>query len=499
MRGAAKFNVIKPIGTIKLFSLPPDDVRGKFTLRMLPAVLSGTVLLISYTEPPAGPTHCMDDEMQPKVAKKGSTLLNQHRLHAEKQWLSLDQICQDPSNRDEEGTKVDECLSKAELIEHQGFDFEKVRCVVVQMPLSEEKRKLILSKQHDWHSEDSRYPLSDEKLLEFTCVGGNHLLTFLKMVKASVSCASFVSVQAGMQEQMSVALLSKMDSDFGKAVTNGIPCVVLSRDVRDIDGALTDIQASENQGHSINTLESDKQCILRCASRLASPSVDLDALKTSLQNQFPHLKDHVPGYIKFTQEIGGVDSVHFRYWKICDARFGSNTAGLRGKFLEEISNVSPTYPFLKRSLVLAARFVPRNKLPMRLTIVDWFSISDVKKIMGSSEEELQHIEDTLKSFEAIVAAIPAQKDRYVFQARSDCRLMRLVCDKKDKGFPIFESFEAIVTELKVEVSEFISTKRVTPRSDSERSSAQDMPSDMVFFDGYQHQTYFALHIQFGLQ
>ena len=55
---------------------------------------------------------------------------------------------------------------------------------------------------------------------------------------------------------MSVELLRQMDKDFGRAVEGKIPCIVLSRGVRDLPGALQEIQTSENAGHILNTLES---------------------------------------------------------------------------------------------------------------------------------------------------------------------------------------------------------------------------------------------------
>lgn len=453
--------------------LPPEVVSGKRVLGIMPAILGGSVVFVgAFTQQPPNPqSFCMDEAPQSKVAKKGSQYLNDHRLHKEPKWLNIDLICQDPSNRDEEGTKVDEVLAKAELIENQGFDMGKVRCVIIQMPLGEEARGKILSKQKDWKAEDERYPVSDDKLIEYTCVGGNHLLTFLKMVKAEIHCSSFVSLQGGGSEVMSLSLLGQMDPEFAKAVSTNIPCVVLSRDVRSIEGALADIQASENQGHSLNTLESDKQCILRCASRIAQSRSDVETVESHIQAQFPHLREHVPGYIKFTQEMGGLDSIHFRYWKVCDARFGSNTAGLRGKFLEEICSMSPNNPYTKRAVVLAARFVPRSKIPPRLTIVDWFSVTDIKKLVSKSEEELEAIESLLTTFEQTVKEISTDREQLLFQARSDCRLMRHVLDKKDKGFPTFDDQESILKELKIEVAEFLKSKRSTPRTDKEREDA----------------------------
>jgi hypothetical protein len=165
-----------------------------------------------------------------KNAKQGSTLISKFRLTAEVHHVSVTAMLQDPSNRDEEGVMVNEVSAKAAGIEGRGFDFDKVRVVPVQMPLEKHKRDIIFA------NKDDRYPAFDENRIKYSFLGGNHLPAgmgdWMQMITAETPCASFCSVKG--------------------ADGSG-----------DEPGALQSIQVSENQTHVLNTLESDKQCILR--------------------------------------------------------------------------------------------------------------------------------------------------------------------------------------------------------------------------------------------
>ena len=50
-----------------------------------------------------------------------------------------------------------------------------------------------------------------------------------------------------------------------------------------------------------------------------------------------------------------------------------------------------------------------------------------------------------------------------FYCRSETRVARLICEKKDKTFPEFEAITDIVEELKTELKEFKATGRLKPR------------------------------------
>ena len=302
----------------------------------------------------------MSQSKHAKNAKKGSTYISKYRVFEEVQWLSVTTMLQDPSNRDEEGVMINEVLSKAAGIEGQGFDSDKVRVVVVHMPLDENKRKIIFDKNKEWRAQDSRYPAFDEHLIEYSVLGGNHLVVGMQMMRAETQCASFCSVNQpdGSGAQMSLSLLSSMDRDYAKACTGKIPCVVLRREVRDEPGALQDIQVSENQTHVLNTLESDKQCILRCATWLHDGTLEQKGeilLKDQLRKEFPHLAQHVDGYYSWCQQMGGLGSPHFVHWKHCDTRFTEACCTLRGSLMNKIASLPATVPYVKRSVALAAR------------------------------------------------------------------------------------------------------------------------------------------------
>ena len=134
------------------------------------------------------------DETKSKVPKRGAGHIQHFRSGPGCEWLDVDCMIQDPSNRDKEGVKIADVLHKAEGIEHQGFNFEKVRVILAQLPLDPQQRSEIFAQNKVWKEQDDLYPSYDEKKVEYTVLGGNHLVTFLKMVKLSTSTPSFTSV-----------------------------------------------------------------------------------------------------------------------------------------------------------------------------------------------------------------------------------------------------------------------------------------------------------------
>ena len=76
------------------------------------------------------------DAKEAKIQKRGGHYIQQHRTNPhEVDWISLDEFITDPDNRNGEEVKIDDVVSKAEMVEAQGFDMTKVRIVLVSMPL----------------------------------------------------------------------------------------------------------------------------------------------------------------------------------------------------------------------------------------------------------------------------------------------------------------------------------------------------------------------------
>ena len=84
------------------------------------------------------------DETKKKTAKKGAGYIEQFRVGPGTEWVDVDSMIQDPSNRDKEGVRIAEVLQKAEGIEHQGFNFEKVRVILAQLPLDPQQRSTLV-------------------------------------------------------------------------------------------------------------------------------------------------------------------------------------------------------------------------------------------------------------------------------------------------------------------------------------------------------------------
>ena len=70
----------------------------------------------------------------------------------------------------------------------QGYDFTKVRIILIQMPLEDAERQRIIDANAAWRCDDPRFPDFDSSRVDHSCVGGKHLVTFLKMVKQSTLC-----------------------------------------------------------------------------------------------------------------------------------------------------------------------------------------------------------------------------------------------------------------------------------------------------------------------
>ena len=421
-----------------------------------------------------GVVSCVEtDAVDTKKSRLGSKLLNQYRL-GDVEWVSIDAIITDPTNRDGECIKLDDALAKGEAIEAQGFDFSKVRMVCVQMPHGETARDHIFDTNETWKRDDPRFPLFDRQRIEYSCVGGNHLLTFLKMLAQQTSCESFVSIvpKNGETPSMSLSVMEKSDKQFHDAATKKVPCIILKREAREEEDALHNIQLSENAGHGLCTLQSDKQCMLRIAKATLAPGYDASVrdlqVIPQLKREFPHLSEHVIDYATFVTAIGGGGSPHWGYYKIADARFGSNKAALRGSLLAAVAKLPAKHPLLMRAIAIAARCLPVG-FPRtdNSTPVDWFTKVDITNATSDCDK-MADAEDVLMTMhDYIREKIVDEHNNMIFRCRADCRVARLLTNKKHKMFRSFQDFTSVFDELKYEVTEFIANGRVKARSATE--------------------------------
>ena len=416
-----------------------------------------------------------------KTQKVGSGLISRYRIADSAEMISVDAIVIDPENRDGECIKLNDVLTKAEQIESQGFDLSKVRIVLVQLPLDTKERRVILNTNTKWREEDPRFPTFEKAKVEFSCVGGNHLVTFLKMAKQSIVCDSFVSVtpQGGGEAAISLNALTQSDSDFANAVTDKVPCVVLRREVRDIPEALHQIQSSENAGHTLITPESDKQCMLRIAKATLATDFDRVLTVAKLQKEFPHLREFVGDYCSFVAALGGGGSPHWRHWKICDARFTERSCHLRGSLLQQIADLPAELVRVKCACALAARMLPKGFVRnVGGAVVDWFTKTDIITNVGA-HNELHIAEDMLAEMGAHVTTALAggcgvdnSLVEWQFLARLDARIARLLAKKAHKSLHQFDSLAEIAEETRHEVANFKHTQKVAPtRSVEERRGA----------------------------
>ena len=410
-----------------------------------------------------------------KLQKRGKELITKYRRGSDLVTVDIAEIIMDPANRDGDGIKLDEVLKKGELIDNSGFDFDRVRVVLVQLPLDAAERKKIFDKNLEWKNADPRFPSWDEGRVEYTCVGGNHLVTFLKMVSQGAACSSFCSVPDGLVgARMSLECLRSSDADFALGVTRGVPAVILHRTVRAAANALQDIQAAENMGATLLTVESDKQCILRCAKMLTSfefGELGLSNAVKLIETQFPQLEGHVNDYFFFVEQLGGLESPHFKHWRIADARFTSNRTQLRGSYLRAVGSVSVQYPRVKRGLAWCAKQLPRNHKSRTSTSVfaDWFSKTDVTNLVSSGK--LPEGEALLERAEALSLKTMPEKEHLRMFCRTESRVLRFLLGKTDKSFPTYESLENIMEELELELAEYKKSGKNIPRGARDKKEA----------------------------
>ena len=417
-----------------------------------------------------------------KIQKIGKRLLSQYRMSTELKITDVNEIIMDPSNREGDGVNIEEVLNKARSIEAQGFDPERVRVVLVQMPLDATGRQDIFDKNKEWKSRDERYPSWDEGRVQYTCVGGNHLVTFLKMVTQTIPCASFCSMTgpAG-DEAISIDMLRSTDGDFANAVTEGVPCITLLRSVREVPNALLDIQAAENAGATLYTPESDKQCVLRCAKVLSQPDVSMtwEQRLTILQGQFPHLRDHIADFCYFVDRMGGSESHHFKHWKLADSRFTSNRAMLSGKFMRSVAALSVQVPYVKRGLGWVAKQLPRG-YTWGGSFPDWLTTSDVANLKGPDKRDMvNEAEAFLKLTEEESFAVSSESDRLLLLCRTEARVIRYLTSKKHESFPLFETLDDLKTEWAIEMAQYKKDKKTAPRSAKEAMYVCTMYVDYV--------------------
>jgi hypothetical protein len=411
-----------------------------------------------------------EDVTASKIQKVGKRLLSKYRMSTELKLTDVRDIIMDPSNREGDGVNIEEVLNKARSIEAQGFDPERVRVVLVQMPLDAHERQAIYDKNKEWMARDDRYPPWDEGRVQWTCVGGNHLVTFLKMVAARMPCASFCSTTgAAGYETISLDMLRSTDHDFANAVTAGVPCITLARSVRAEPNALLDIQAAENAGATLYTPESDKQCVLRCAKVLSQTDGNMTWAQRLqlLQGQFPHLADHIADFCYFIDRMGQSESLHFKHWKLADARFTSNRAQVNGHYMRAVGNLSVDFPYVKRSLGWAAKQLPKG-WKWKGAFADWISSSDIASLRGAHRrEEMADADNFLKSAATECDAVSSENHRLLLLCRTEARVARLLCNKKHESFPLFETLDDIKAEFGIEMAQYKKDSRTAPRSAKE--------------------------------
>jgi hypothetical protein len=145
--------------------------------------------------------------------------------------------------------------------------------------------------------------------------------------------------------------------------------------------------------------------------------------------------------------------------------------------MQKIASLPVLFPMVKRGLALAARTLPVAFIKdPTAPFQDWFSKNDIGSI---DDAQLPLAEECIESMVSHAAnKIESAHNQAMFIARGETRVVRLLCKKKHKGFPVFEKFEDILEEQKLEIAEFLQSGRVKARSNAERLAAEQ--SDKVW-------------------
>jgi len=138
----------------------------------------------------------------------------------------------DPENRDRQFVKPDAAVDKGRKIFEAGFVAEKARVILLELPTDPTARGAVISLNEEKARQDTRLPTVDVGAAAFSCLGGNHLGIFSRMVLQGVQIKGFCAEGSEGQECLSLHALQRMDPEFGKAVVDGVACTVLSQRMR---------------------------------------------------------------------------------------------------------------------------------------------------------------------------------------------------------------------------------------------------------------------------
>ena len=216
--------------------------------------------------------------------------------HGDRTWIDVcNEVVMDPCNRDGEGCHIDEVLKKAKLIETHGFEYSLLRIILVEMPVALEARQAIFDFNNRLGNADPRYPKYDPNTIKWTCIGGNHLVLFLKMVRQRIPCDCFCSVPGpGDVMELSLEKLRSFDGDFANAVSSPVPTIPLLKRIRDATGdKMQVIMQGENQTVMAFTAEGHKQCLVRCAKLLHNKDFETDTIYIHKNTNNKHRKRDV--------------------------------------------------------------------------------------------------------------------------------------------------------------------------------------------------------------
>ena len=223
------------------------------------------------------------------------------------QWIVASQ------SRNKVFVNVDDMQGCGDDVRFIGYSDNKTHFIGVLFPAGkniQEAEFIYNEKPANRHPE---LPKVKRDMVIGTGLGGNHFNTYLRAVgQRRPHVGSQIADASG---NLSVDILRQISPMYARAVQQGVPCTVLSaKMLTEEPGAANDIQAAENGTRAVGKLESCIQMVRKACARIEDPSLFDDGAKkvlvAQLQQEAPHLREHIEGYVIGASKLGGAGSAH---------------------------------------------------------------------------------------------------------------------------------------------------------------------------------------------
>jgi hypothetical protein len=404
---------------------------------------------------------------------------------AVKQWLSPDNVAVHPLNRDNYGVNPKDCHALMKDIFSLGWSFEQVHAVAVEIASEEERLKTYdfnrILCQGSAGLLPAATPADQIKAASVTC---GHTNSGLRAIRARVCCEY---PELSMESQFSPEKIRLKDSEFGRAIDNGLQWTVISaKVVLECPGLVTMLQAAGNAPGQIQKAENEIQVMMRLHAtaktcRDAAGQVDWQRVLQVVSRTKPPCLPDLPDLVQFVAKKAGTGDDAFLLHELeqFHKMHVPTNHVVKGGFYSQLAafELSPTAPapFWTMACLKTQYSCPASKV--RSGECKFISATDLKNCTAVWKKDVEKVESLMKECRAKLHLV---KDDLTDAQRThllgllDVRLVSHVMNKKDKGRPSFGSLEEICHTLVQELQAMtpLASQIASPWSSASASSGQ---------------------------